>query len=150
MPRHIPIMVYIVQMAQGLSEKGAGKTLPKSQLLADMVRHVVSRRKEKSLFVMYYADGKTSDLDLETSVERKVLEEMVAIWCPGVDIVAKNSPFMQTMQLTYFKRPIYFISRASEVGTITFYPSLENVCHRSRIWAFVLQLSKTNACLTVC
>ena len=89
----------MVQLAQGLSEKGAGKQLPYCQMFKDMVKHVANHRKQRSLFVMYCDDGAGSDFDMDGSVERKVLERLISELCPGVNIVGRKFSFHENNAL---------------------------------------------------
>ena len=104
-------MVYLVQLAQGLSETGARKALPGSRTFESMVRDVVSRRKLDLLVALYCADGAVRSWDPMSSVEAKVLEDLIRCICPDVMIDARKFSFhaddalrlLQEADVFYFK-----------------------------------------------
>ena len=61
-------MVYLVQMAQSLSEKGAGKRLLYCEMLVDMVKEVAKHHNHEELYVLYCEDGAGGVVDMNTCV----------------------------------------------------------------------------------
>ena len=104
-------MVYLVQMAKGLSEKGAGKRgLPYYSMLVEMAQHVARHRKNEPVIVLYCDDGAGYG-DIMSSVERKVLERLlVEEWCPGLNIVGMKFSFHddRALQLLEIADVFYF------------------------------------------
>ena len=103
-------MVYLVQMAKGLSEKGAGKRgLPDCSMLVEMAQHVAWHRKHEPLIVLYCDDGAGYG-DIMSSVERKVLERLLQQWCPGLNIVGMKFSFHddRALQLLEIADVFYF------------------------------------------
>jgi hypothetical protein len=103
-------MVYMVQIAQDLSEKGAGKKLLGCKMLAAMVATVADIRKDDSLYVMYCADGSGHPFDMD-GIEQKVLARLLAQRLPDVNIVHVQFSFhedealkkLQAADIFYFK-----------------------------------------------
>ena len=87
-------MVMSIMLAQGVSEKGAGRWLKPSQLLGEMLQKVgkAANSRGHPLVLLYCGDG-SNDLHSWAKVEIKCLIRLIGHHCPGLEIVSHPFSF---------------------------------------------------------
>ena len=107
--------MFVVCLAQGISEKGAGKVLGYNELMTQLLRDRIRRGRHagKALTVLFCADGICGDrntYDVAQCVECKVLKNLVAQWLPDWAVTVElfsfyNSPIdmLERADIFYFK-----------------------------------------------
>ena len=80
-------MVYLVQLTDGLNENGAGRRLVDCEILKSIVKKVTEHHNNLEVRVLYCDDGAAGRLDLDTSVEAKVLSRLIKHWLPSISLI---------------------------------------------------------------